>query len=149
MLIFKAINIITTLTRIIFGVVHHKMEAIKSKIENLASRINAPKEYLPTYGFSEDFAKPHIEVNDNEFHWVVVERGQELERRQTTDEKELLFWVFDSVTFEMATRLELENRNENDDFRIQLFKIQEELIGEINSDYSDRLNIKHRKLLNI
>jgi hypothetical protein len=80
---------------------------------------------------------------------VVVERGQELERRQTTDEKELLFWVFDSVTFEMATRLELENRNENEDFRIQLFKIQEELIGEINSDYSDRLNIKHRKLLNI
>ena len=131
------------------NLVHHKMEAIKSKIENLASRINAPKEYLPTYGFSEDFAKPHIEVNDNEFHWVVVERGQELERRQTTDEKELLFWVFDSVTFEMATRLELENRNENEDFRIQLFKIQEELIGEINSDYSDRLNIKHRKLLNI
>ena len=119
------------------------------KIENLASRINAPKEYLPTYGFSKDFARPHIEVVGNELHWVVVERGQELERRQTTDENELLFWVFDAVTFEMATRLELENRNENEDFRIQLFKIQEELISKIDSDYSNRLNIKHRKLLKI
>ena len=123
------------------------MEQIKSKIEKLANRINAPKEYLPTYGFSKDFARPHIEVNGNELHWVVIERGQELERRHTTNEKEFLFWVFDAVTFEMATRLELQNRNENEDFRIQLFKIQEELIGEIDSDYSDRLNIKHKKLL--
>ena len=77
--------------------------------------IDAPKEYLPTYGFSEDFARPHIEVNGNELHWVVIERGQELERRHTTDEKEFLFWVFDAVTFGMATRLELQNRNENED----------------------------------
>ncbi|UZD23207.1 immunity 63 family protein [Algoriphagus halophytocola] len=125
------------------------MEQIKSKIEKLANRINAPKEYLPTYGFTEDFAGPHIEVNGKKLHWVIIERGQELARRQTTDEKEFLFWVFDAVTFEMATRLELQNRNENEDFRIQLFKIQEELIGEIDSDYSDRLNIKHRKLLKI
>ncbi|GAA5023561.1 hypothetical protein GCM10011506_06510 [Marivirga lumbricoides] len=51
------------------------MERIKSKIEELANRINAPKEYLPTYGYSEDFARPHIEVKGNELHWVVVERG--------------------------------------------------------------------------
>ena len=131
------------------NVLDHYMKQIKSKIEKLANRINAPKEYLPTYEFSEDIARPHIEVNGNELHWVVVERGQELERRQTTNEKEFLFWVFEAVTFKMATWLELQNRNENEDFRIQLFKTREELINEIDSDYSHRLNIKYRKLLNI
>lgn len=123
------------------------MNKIKETIESLAKRINAPEIYLPTYNNSEDFARPHIEKHGNELHWVVIERGQELERRKTTELKELLFWVFDSVTFEMATKEEVKNRNEDEDFRIQLFKIQEKLIGKIDPDYQKALHEKHSKLL--
>ncbi len=123
------------------------MNEIKEIVESLASRINAPEMYLPTYGISEDGARHHIEKQGTEYHWVIVERGEELQRRKTKEIKELMFWVFDTVTSEMASRLEVENRIENEDFRIQMFRIKEELIEKIDPEYRNRMAPKHLKLL--
>jgi hypothetical protein len=63
------------------------LEEIKSEIDDLAQRIGASGLILPTYGRSEDFARPHIEVDDSGYHYVVVERGQEMERfKYSSDE---------------------------------------------------------------
>ncbi len=123
------------------------MNEIKEIIKSLAERIDAPEIYLPTYNYSEDFARPHIEKHGSEYHWVVIERGEELERRKTKNVKELLFWVFDMVTFEMAVKLEVKNRIEEEDFRIQMFRIQEELIKKIDPEYEAIIAKKHFKLL--
>ncbi|MFT5892616.1 MAG: hypothetical protein ACI9Y7_002728 [Dokdonia sp.] len=123
------------------------MDEIKKIIESFAERIEAPRVYLPTYNHSEDVARPHIEKQGDEYHWVVVERGEELQRKKTTEIKELMFWVFDSITFQMAITLELKNRNDDEDFRIQMFRIQEELIGKIDREYEKRIAQKHQKLL--
>ena len=111
------------------------MNEIKELIESLAKRIDAPEIYLPTYNHSEDGARPHIEKHGNEYHWVVTERGEELQRRKTKELKELLFWVFDMGTCEMAVKLEVKHRNEKEDFRIQMFRIQEELLKKIDPDF--------------
>jgi len=124
-----------------------KMEFIKKEVFRLARLINAPDETLPTFGTSEDFARPHIEKHGNEYHWVVVERGKELQRKKTSNLDEIIYWIFQSVTFQMAIKIELQNRIENEDFRIQLFKIQENLIGKINPKYKKILEEKHKKLL--
>ena len=116
------------------------MDEIRNTVESLAKKIEAPSIYLPSYNHSEDGARPHIEQQGNEYHWVVVERGEELQRKVTKEIKELMFWIFDSVTFEMAVGLELNNRKEEEDFRIQMFRIQEELIGKIDPEYE---YIKH------
>jgi len=109
------------------------MEVLRKKVNELAKLINAPNQILPTF--------------ETSYHFVVVERGQEHQRKRTSDFDEILFWIFDGVTFSMATKIELKNRNENEDFRIQLFKIQEELIGKINQEYKKILEEKHKKLL--
>jgi hypothetical protein len=58
-----------------------------SEIDDLAQRIGASGLILPTYGRSEDFARPYIEVDDSGYHYVVVERGQEMERfKYSSDE---------------------------------------------------------------
>ena len=123
------------------------MDLIKSEIKRLAKKINARKKTLPTFGSSEDFARPHIEKTGNIYHWVVVERGQEQERKSSEDIKEILFHVFEAVTFEMASDWELKNRKENEDFRIQLFKHQEELLKQIDEEFFLRIKKKHDKLL--
>ena len=123
------------------------MEILKKEIYRLSRLINAPNELLPTFETSEDFARPHIEKQGNEYHFVVVERGQELQRKKTNKLDEILFWIFRGVTFSMAAKTELENRIENEDFRIQLFKIQEDLIGQINLGYKKELEGKHKRLL--
>lgn len=58
---------------------------IRKKVEELA-KIDAPSSALPTYGYSIDNAHPHIEIDeDGWFHYVVVERGQERERKTIFD----------------------------------------------------------------
>ena len=120
---------------------------IKKRVEKLAKKIQAPESYIPTFDYSEQSGLPHIEIIGNTFYYVVCERGIEFSRKSTNDEKELLYWIFQSITFSMACDLERKNRKENEDFRIQLFQIQEDLITIIDREYALILKDKHEKLL--
>ena len=41
----------------------------------------------------QDAAYPYVEVHDGVIHWIVEERGKELQHRTTADLNELLHWV--------------------------------------------------------
>ena len=112
----------------------YTLTEIELEIREIAKKINAPEQYLPTFGFTEGNARPHIETHGDEFHYVINERGEEYKRVKTEDFNELLFLVFADVTFEMSEKMELENRKENEDFRIQMFQIKR--------NYYIRLNLR-------
>ena len=77
------------------------LDGIKKNVDDLAVKIDAPTDLLPTYGYSRDSAYPHIEVDSKRFfHYVTIERGQELDRKTTNNPDELLYWIFSSVTFQ-------------------------------------------------
>lgn len=121
---------------------------VKEQVDTLGERINAPQTLRPTYGYSIDGALPHIEIDGSGiFHFVVVERGQELERRTTAILNELLFWIFDTITFSMACAFELKNRDKVQDFRRILFSKQEELLGCMNVDWQEKKRNHHRLIL--
>jgi hypothetical protein len=123
------------------------LSELKKQVEELTKKIDVPKHSIPTFYSSEQSGLPHIEIRGLEYHFVVCERGSEHSRKTTTDKNELLFWIFDGITFSMACTEEVKNRRENEDFRVQLFQIQEDLIAKINIEYSERLKIKHDKIL--
>jgi hypothetical protein len=50
---------------------------------------------------------PHVEIIGDKYHYVVTERGSELERKITTDRQELLYWLISGVVFEMVGDFEL------------------------------------------
>lgn len=79
----------------------NELDVARNEVERLARVIGAPGHMLPTHGRSEDFARPHIEF-DGRYHFVVVERGQEL-TRITGSLEEVLYRVFDGVTSQMAS----------------------------------------------
>ncbi|GAB3782925.1 hypothetical protein GCM10028818_39790 [Spirosoma horti] len=121
---------------------------LEELVEILGERIEAPKNLYPTYGRSRDGALPHIELDDSgSFHFVVVERGRELERQTTTVLDDLLFWVFNTMTFSMACSFELKNRISTQDFRRILFSKQEELLGILNSDWQEKGRKNHNLIL--
>lgn len=110
------------------------LESIRDDVETLAARIDAPEDLLPTYGESEDFARPHIEArHDGLMAWVVVERSVEIQRQSTYSRNELLYWTFAAVTFSMATDYELANRVGDEDPRRLIFEHQLELLGELDA----------------
>ena len=115
------------------------LEAIREQVENLAAKIKAPPSYLPTYGGSEHSGRPHVEVTrDGVMHWVVCERGSEFERRTTLARDELLYWTFDAVTAEMASKWEVEHRIPTEDSRKQMFTKQFELLDLLNPAWTER-----------
>jgi hypothetical protein len=119
---------------------------IRSRVNRLALRIEAPQQILPTYGRSADFGRPHIE-SDRAYHFVVVERGQELERRTTWDLDQLLYWIFAGITFELACQFELENRIPTADFRRALFRKQLDLLGELDHKWRTRRKVEILSIL--
>jgi len=114
----------------------YSLATLQTWIEAIAEHIQAPTHLLPTYGRSEDFARPHLEVNAAGLHFVVVERGQEQMRRTTQELDELLYWVFEGVTSSMAWDYELQHRIPNQDHRILSFQYKVKLLSKLNADWA-------------
>ncbi|CAN5537132.1 hypothetical protein BH10PLA1_BH10PLA1_20790 [soil metagenome] len=108
------------------------------EVTRLAAVIGAPPGPLPTYGRTADFARPHIEFGGAQWHYVVVERGEELERNSSADAQEILCCVFEGVTFSMACDDELRHRRRGQDPRRQLFDVQLGLLGQLSPDWQRR-----------
>ena len=123
------------------------LSEIEAEIDRLAAQINASGNVLPTYGHSEDGARPHLEVDARGYHYVVVERGQELKRITTSDLDELLFNVFESLTFSLACKYELAHRIEQQDFRRILFQRQLELLSRLSPQWGEREAGNHEQTL--
>jgi hypothetical protein len=120
---------------------------IETDVNRLAEIINADTNLLPTYGFSKDYTYPHIEVDRQGMHFVVVERGEELERVTTNDLDTLLYLVFEGVTNSMSSSFELQNRIEEQDCRRMTFSHQEELLGKLNEAWRLKAIKYHQSIL--
>ena len=126
------------------------LEKLKTEVKLLAQIIEAPDFFLPTFANTKYDGTPNLEVLDLGFiHYIVTERNEEYERRITRDLSEVLFWIFEYTTFNMAVDFEHKNRIEDQDFRILLFQKQEELLAMLNVAWSEKLQAKHTKLLGV
>jgi len=96
------------------------LNGVEALVRRRAAEIDAPTTALPTFGWTEDGARPHIEMARAGYAYVVVERGVEQSRQVTGDLDELLWWVFRDVTFDTACSFEVAHRREGEDFRRQL-----------------------------
>jgi len=102
---------------------------------------------LPTYGHTEDFARPHIEVDSRGYHFVVVERGEELSRFTTRDLDDLLYQIFETTTFSLACDYELAHRIETQDCRRLSFQRQLELLSQLSEHWGRREAQEHEQIL--
>ena len=126
------------------------LEEIRKIIEELALNLHQKidvNSYI-TFGNQEDFAKLNIEIdNSNFYNFIIVERGEELEKRITVNLDDLLYWIFELITFDLASKFELQNRIENSDFRKVLFKKQEELLSLISDEWKVKKENEHHEIL--
>lgn len=121
---------------------------IKIEVDRRAERIGASGNYaLPTYGHTEEFARPHIEVDSRGYHFVVVERGEERRRITTFDLDDLLYQIFQTVAFSLACSYELAHRVESQDFRRIGFHRQVELLAQLSPQWGERRAREHERIL--
>ena len=114
-----------------------KINEIKSLISNYASKLEAPKDIVPSFESTDDFVYRSIEIdNKGNYNYVLVESGIEIERKVFSNEKELLFEIFENVTFIMASSYEYTNQIKIPDFTASLLSKQEELLGLLDKNWS-------------
>jgi len=117
---------------------------VRAQAKNLADRLGIRN--LIVYGTPRGDGSPHVEVSDA-YYFVVQERGIELERRRTSDLDELLYWIFDTVTFAASSAFELRHRVPGQDVRRALFAQHEELLSRLSPAWRNRKVAEHRAIL--
>jgi len=113
---------------------------IKKIVNEISQKINVPKknwEYI-TFGGAIGDATPNIEVDDNGYHYIISERGNEYERKITQDINELLYWIFEGITNSMASEFVLENPHPNWEQRRTRFRKQMELLESISQKFKSK-----------
>ncbi|EIZ77582.1 hypothetical protein WSK_3818 [Novosphingobium sp. Rr 2-17] len=117
---------------------------IRATVREYGSLIGMPNASI--FATPQGDGSPYIEIGDA-YRFIVEERGVELECRETKDLDELLYWLFDGITFSIASDYELRHRQASEDSRRQLFAEQEALLGRIRAKWRDRKRVEHQHVL--
>lgn len=117
---------------------------IQSRANALAARLGKADFRLKSEPMHD--GSPHIEVSDA-YQLIVTERGQELERRRTTDADELLYWVMAGLTASIAWAYERAHRHEREDERRQAFGKQVELLATLSPKWAERQRREQAEIL--
>ncbi len=123
------------------------LSEIEVKVNELAQKIGAPQNILPTYGYSEQIARPHVEVSPWAYQYVVAQSGQEVSRFTTRDIDQLLYKIFADVTFGLAITYAEKNHIENQDIRRSAFQRQVELLTLLSPQWGERGSQEHAQTL--
>ena len=89
---------------------------------------------------------PFIEESHGSFFIVISERGNEFERVALTPD-ELLYRIFESITFSLATNFTSRNRPAAQDQRRLLFSKQLELLASLSGSWLDLAKQKQENIL--
>ena len=114
------------------------LDQIKQRIEQLADQIHAPAHIMPTYGFLKRDGTPNIEVDNLAYYYVNYDRNIKVFDRKTSDLDVLLYWVFEDITFNMASEYVRANTDSTVDARNVRFEHQLSLLEVIHHDWKKR-----------
>ena len=123
------------------------LSEIEVKVNEAAQKIGAPQNILPTYGYSEQNARPHIEVSPRAYSYVIAQSGQEVSRYATRDIDQLLYKIFVDVTFGLAVTYAEKKRIENQDIRRVAFQRQVELLTLLSPQWGESMFQEQAQIL--
>ena len=113
----------------------YSIATIRKMVREHGKKINTPEELLTVRAATDSLGTPHVEINHTGYHYIVCERGNELERKTTKNLQTLLYWIFELIVFQMASEYEVQHRKPGEDFRRVLFSIQLELYEKLDAHW--------------
>lgn len=119
---------------------------IKLKAEELIAKINTSKKLLPSFGEIID-EYPIVRIENQFYKYELYSRGSLVRTKSTENIDELLYWIFESITFNMAVQYELSCRLKQQDCRRIIFEKQRKLMLQISENWHERLSNEQKELL--
>jgi len=119
---------------------------LQATIQSLAQKIEAPATTLPAFSSVDNH--PYVEIDGSgQLYFMFKERGEEKERKVTSDPDTLLYWVFSSITFSMALDHSRKNKIKGQDNRRISFKKQIELLTTLNNAWGATRQTEQQEIL--
>ena len=126
---------------------------VNNRILQLAKKIGAPEYLLP--GLTSTTEGAYIDSHAGDIYYIIKERGNIIYEKVAYDLEglrefyldEMLYSVFDHVTFEMALKFESANRIKGQDSRRMTFNKQEELLGTLQMEWRDKKQKEHDRII--
>ena len=123
------------------------LDSVRSKFYDLVQPFDVDPVYKRFATAATDDGGPHVEHRDGIYAYVLTERGNEYERRETSDPDELLYWLVSGTTGAAAQQFELANRIAGRDPRRLLFARHVELLEHIRADWGSRKREEYERVL--
>lgn len=123
------------------------LSGLAAEFRSMAEQLDVAAYYKVFHTSPQHDGAPHVEMRSGKFEFVVTERGSELERISGLDNDEVLYLLFEGITFIMATSYELRNRKPTGDGRAVWFPYQEKLMEGLRPSWGVRLKAEHERTL--
>ena len=88
-----------------------------------------------TQGNKNSVEGTYIFSKDNAYHILFAEKGKIRDEKVTTDEKKIIYSVLDIVSFDIAMKFAISNREKHKDFRRKLFEKEVEIYSLFGDDF--------------
>ncbi|WP_417810608.1 Imm63 family immunity protein [Thalassospira alkalitolerans] len=120
------------------------LKEIQLLVFHLGDKIDASYASTIIFDSSPQNGRSHLEIKGDEFHYICKERGLIIYDNKTNNIDELLYWIFQNISFEMALDYEFKNRKKGQDSRKILFSKQLEILQKI----SEKWKLKRQEEIN-
>lgn len=124
-----------------------ELQVLRAEYDKFSQRIDP---FDGIYSFQterSDDGSPHVEFHDGEYHYIVTERGLDLESRSTPDVREIVYWMLKDTTFWMGVAYEFKNRVGSQDCRRMIFAHQLDLMKRADEQFAERLKLQIAEIL--
>ncbi len=89
----------------------------------------------------------YIFNQNNEYHILYTEKGKVKEDRVTTEKEELLCYIVEIISFDIAMEYAIKNKEEGRDFRRALFKREIEIYSLFGEKFEKKKRLEIEKIL--
>ncbi len=117
-----------------------ELTLLQTEYDALCQRIEPSASQYTFLTERQDNGSPHVEFSDGKYHYIVTERGLDLESRSTSERSEILYWMVYDLTFWMGVAYEFERRIEGPDVRRVIFAHWLDLMKKADAAFADRLS---------
>lgn len=116
------------------------IEEVKELVLDLGKRIGLEEDFkeYPIFAKSSHVFPEgsSVYVEENIYHFVVMERGRVVEQHESADVNDILYYVFEGITSTLASKYEVKHRKEDEDCRRGWWKEQLRLLEMINPQFA-------------
>lgn len=106
-----------------------------------------PNHYFIIPDRPDGVATPYLEIHEKEYHFIVSERGSELDRKVTLDDDEILYWFVECGVDALASHYAALTSTPEKEFRDVYFRKQYRLMLAIKTEWATRKRKKITEIL--